>query len=100
MRDGEAALKALAKAKPSQLPALVLLDLGLPGLGGLEVLRRIRADVRCKYMAVIAFTSDTSERDRGFALEVGANLFVVKPTDGEAFVKFVRWVDGLLEFLD
>ena len=99
-RDGEEALASLIGPKAGLPPVMVLLDLGLPRTTGLEVLRRMRADERLKYVPVVAFTSDTGERDRGRALDGGANLFVVKPRDAQSFVKFVRWIEGLLEFVE
>ena len=79
---------------------MVLLDLGLPKVDGLEVLRRIRAHPRLKYVPVIVFTSEARERERCEALDIGANLFIAKPNDAKTFVQLVRWIEGLLEFLD
>ena len=93
VRDGAAALDLLfgAGEHPDRdvksLPALVMLDLKLPKVDGLEVLRRIRADERTKLLPVVIFTSSKAEEDviRSYAL--GANAYVRKPV---AFAEFAE----------
>jgi two-component system response regulator len=67
-------------------PTIILLDLQLPRIDGLEVLRRIRADARTKHLAVVILTSSKEEEDvaRGYAL--GANAYVRKPVDFSDFI--------------
>lgn len=96
VRDGQQALEylfregAYADREPG-LPAFVLLDLGLPRMGGLEVLARIRADERTRALPVVVFTSSSEEEDRLASTLGGANSFVRKPVDfGEFAEKVAR----------
>jgi two-component system response regulator len=72
------------------LPAVVLLDLKLPRLGGLEVLHAIREDPRTKHLPVVILTSSTEDRDRIEAYDHRANSYVQKPVDYDAFVTAAR----------
>jgi two-component system response regulator len=74
------------------VPALVLLDLKLPKLSGIEVLRRIRGDERTRYVPVVVLTSSSEEEDIVASLESGANSYVRKPVD---FARFVEQVQRL-----
>jgi two-component system, response regulator len=95
-RDGAAALDYLflqgehKNRDPDGLPQVVLLDLNLPKIDGLEVLRRIRADDRTKLLPVVILTSSGEDKDllRGYAS--GANSYVVKPVDFTQFADAVR----------
>jgi len=75
---------------PRDVPALVLLDLKLPKLGGIEVLRRVREDERTRYVPVVVLTSSTEEEDIVASLNNGANSYVRKPVDFNRFVEHVR----------
>lgn len=92
-RDGAAALEFLfgtgehAGRDPSVLPSVVLLDLNLPKIDGLEVLRRIRADDRTKLLPVVVLTSSAEEDDVIKSYSLGANAYVRKPVD---FGEFAR----------
>jgi two-component system, response regulator len=68
------------------LPALVLLDINMPKLGGLEVLKAIRADKRTKHLPVVMLTSSNEDKDRASAYDHFANSYVVKPADYDKFV--------------
>jgi two-component system, response regulator len=85
--DGEQALRRLAGtgAWPGGPPQLVLLDLKMPRMDGLEVLRRIRADEAAGRLPVVVLTSSERQEDRDAALRQGATWFVCKPTDGRRF---------------
>jgi CheY-like chemotaxis protein len=85
-RDGAEALAALASG---ELPALVLLDLKLPKIDGLEVLRRLRADERTRYVPVVILTSSDEENDMVQGYARGANSYVRKPIDFSSFTSAV-----------
>jgi CheY-like chemotaxis protein len=79
-----------ARADASVLPEVVLLDLKLPKVDGLEVLRRIRADQRTRLLPVVILTSSTEERDLAQGYGLGANSYIRKPVDFNQFVEAVR----------
>jgi two-component system response regulator len=95
-RDGEEALDYLfatgahAGRDLKVMPELVLLDLKLPKLDGLEVLRRMRADLRTRRMPVVVLTSSKEERDVLSSYDLGANSFVRKPVDFAQFIEAAR----------
>jgi len=92
-RDGVEALEVLFGAdgrEPAELPQLVLLDLKLPRIDGLEVLRRIRSEPRTKLLPVVILTSSKEERDLLEGYRSGANSYVRKPVDFEQFVEAAR----------
>ena len=74
----------------SVMPQVVLLDLKLPKIDGLEVLRRVRADARTKLLPVVILTSSDEEKDRVRGYELGANSYVRKPVDFAQFADAVR----------
>ncbi len=74
----------------SLLPAIVLLDLKLPRVDGLDVLKRIRSDERTKYLPVIILTSSKEERDIIEGYSLGANSYVCKPVDFGEFMEAAR----------
>ena len=72
------------------LPAVTLLDLNLPNIGGLEVLKAIRADERTKHLPIIILTSSNEDKDRLGAYDHFANSYVIKPGDYDQFVTAAR----------
>lgn len=96
VRDGAEALDYLfcrgahAGRDPDALPALVLLDLQLPKVDGLEVLRQIRAEPRTSLLPVVILTSSAEERDRLEGYQRGANSYIQKPVDFKQFTEAVR----------
>lgn len=88
-RDGAEALELLHGKEDAEPPEVVLLDLKLPKLDGLEVLRRIRAHPRTQLLPVVVLTSSTEERDRVESYSLGANSYVRKPVDFAQFVSAV-----------
>jgi two-component system, response regulator len=95
VRDGVEALDYLfCKAQYSNrepvLPAVVLLDLKMPKLDGLEVLRRLRADDRTAMIPVVILTSSKEEQDLVSGYRLGANSYVRKPVDFNQFAEAVR----------
>ena len=87
VRDGVEALAYLESDRP--LPRLILLDLKLPKMNGLEVLRRIRSNPRTRIIPVVVLTSSREEPDIAGAYELGVNSYIVKPVEFEGFVKAV-----------
>jgi two-component system, response regulator len=81
---------AYAARAPCELPQVILLDLKLPKIDGLEVLRRIRADPRTRLAPVVILTSSKEERDIVESYEKGANSYVRKPVDFNQFVEATR----------
>lgn len=71
----------------TELPAVVLLDLNLPKIDGLEVLRRVRADERTLMLPVVILTSSNEDEDRLKGYSLGANSYVRKPVDFDEFVQ-------------
>jgi two-component system response regulator len=94
--DGQAALDyifgagAYAGRDVTQLPALVLLDLKLPRVDGLEVLRRIRADKRTRRLPVVILTSSKEEQDVAASYDLGVNSYIRKPVDFSQFAQAVQ----------
>jgi len=88
-RDGAEALVYLEGAG-SALPALVLLDLKLPKVDGLEVLRRVRAEPRTRLLPVVILTTSKEEIDLMRGYELGANSYICKPVDFAQFTDSVR----------
>jgi len=74
----------------SDRPAVVLLDLKLPKIDGLELLRRMRADYRTKLLPVVVLTSSKEEQDIVTSYDLGANSYIRKPVDFDRFVEAVR----------
>jgi len=95
VRDGQQALDYLfregefAGRTGNDFPTIVLLDIGLPRVSGLEVLKRLRSDPRTKLQPVVMLTSSDEERDRLTSYEDGANSFVRKPLDFTEFAETV-----------
>lgn len=96
VRDGAEAIDYLfatgkyADRTPEQAPQVILLDLKLPKVDGLEVLRRIRADPRTRFLPVVILTSSDEEQDLIRSYSLGANSYVRKPVDFGQFAEAVR----------
>ena len=93
--DGEEALDYLYQrgkfmARPSGNPAVLLLDLKLPKIDGLEVLQQIKTDAQLKMIPVVVLTSSREERDMVASYQLGVNAYVVKPVDFHEFVNAVK----------
>ena len=94
-RDGAEALDYLYcrgefSSRSNDNPAVMLLDLKLPKIDGLEVLQQIRSDERLKMMPVVVLTSSHEERDMMRSYSLGVNAYVVKPVDFHEFINAVK----------
>jgi CheY-like chemotaxis protein len=98
VKDGAEALEflfgegAYAGRAGSALPRVVLLDLKLPKVDGLEVLRRVKGDPRTKAVPVIVLTSSREESDLVASYHLGANSYIVKPVDSDKFFEAVHQI--------
>jgi two-component system, response regulator len=98
VRDGAEALEflfatgAYASRAGAPHPRVVLLDLKLPKVDGLEVLRRVKGDAGTKTIPVIILTSSREERDLVASYELGANSYIVKPVESEKFFEAVNQI--------
>lgn len=93
VRDGQEALDYLlgSDGRPAApLPKLILLDLKLPKVDGLEVLRRLRAEEQLRLVPIVALTSSRQERDVVESYSLGVNSYIVKPIDFDKFVDTVQ----------
>jgi two-component system response regulator len=93
-KDGEEALDFIFGADPAADPKcnrlkVILLDLKLPKVSGIEVLKRLKSDDRCKTIPVVVLTSSHEDRDIQECYKLGVNSYVVKPVEFEAFAKTV-----------
>lgn len=101
IRSGQEALDRLLDCQPGPdgctppLPDLILLDLKMPGIDGIEVLRRIKQDPTCRRIPVIVLTSSRDDGDRALAYDSGANSYLVKPV---SIVGFVEVIHQLLDY--
>jgi CheY-like chemotaxis protein len=94
-RDGEEALDYLYRrggfaSRSNENPAVLLLDLKLPMVDGLEVLKQIKSDENLKMIPVVVLTSSREERDMVASYKLGVNAYVVKPVDFHEFVNAIR----------
>ena len=96
VRDGQQALDYLFRENEfagrdgSDHPTVILLDIGLPRLSGLEVLERLRSDARTRLLPVVVLTSSDEERDRLRSYENGAASYITKPASLDEFLELAR----------
>ena len=95
VKDGEQALdfifrRGIYTGRPDNPPRLILLDLKMPGVDGIEVLTEIKADTRTRRIPVVIMTSSQEESDVAKSYDLGANSYVVKPLDFSTLVNVAR----------
>ena len=105
VRDGVQALDYLYRraefaSREPGLPAVVLLDLKMPKMDGLEVLRVIKADPAMRGVPIVVLTSSREEQDLVRSYDLGVNAYVVKPVAFEAFVEAVKTLGGFWAVLN
>jgi two-component system response regulator len=89
LQDGEEALNYLFSSKLTGIPKLILLDLKMPKVDGIEVLRRIKSDQLKKVIPIVILSSSKEERDIVESYKLGVNAYIVKPVDFDKFVKAI-----------
>lgn len=89
LQDGEEALEFIFAKGNNNIPKLILLDLKMPKVDGIEVLRKIKNDAQKKIIPVVILTSSKEERDVVESYALGVNAYVVKPVEFEKFVEAV-----------
>lgn len=104
-RDGQEALDYLNlqgayAGRPAGLPAAILLDIKMPKVNGIEVLKVIRSKTEWESVPVIMMTASEMQKDIETCYELGANAYVVKPIDFEKFVGMVRSLSQFWSFLN
>ena len=85
--DGERAISMLLAPESARKPRLVILDIKLPKIGGIEVLRQLRADARTRYVPIVMLTSSRVPNDITESYRLGANSFVVRPMNFPAYLR-------------
>lgn len=93
VEDGEAALKFVAKEFPYEFvesPDLVLLDINLPRINGIEVLDHLKKDFRFKHIPVVMLTTSSASRDIIESYEKQANCYITKPVEFQKFIEAMR----------
>jgi two-component system response regulator len=105
LRDGAEALDYLFRRgefrdRPQGNPAVILLDLKMPKIDGVEVLRQIKAEPKLKMIPVVVMTSSREEQDLMKSYELGVNAYVVKPVNFHQFVDAVKCVGGFWAVLN
>jgi two-component system response regulator len=91
LEDGKEALDFLYDEK-NEMPKLILLDLKMPKVDGIEVLRKLKSDERKRMIPIVVLTSSKEERDIVESYKLGVNAYIVKPVDFEQFVKAVSQI--------
>lgn len=105
LRDGAEALDYLRRHgcyahRPEGNPAVILLDVKMPKIDGIEVLRCVRADPQLRLVPVVMMTSSREEQDVVRSYELGSNAYVVKPVNFPEFVEAVKQVGGFWALLN
>lgn len=89
LKDGEEAIDYLEENKNSNLPKVILLDLKMPKIDGIEVVRHVKKDKNLKLIPIVILTSSKEERDIIESYKLGVNAYIVKPVDFTKFAKAV-----------
>lgn len=89
VHDGEEALSYLFSPDTTHIPKVIVLDLKMPKVDGMEVLRKIKSDERRKVIPVVVLTSSREERDVIESYRLGVNAYIVKPVDFDKFAKAI-----------
>ena len=91
-RDGEEALRAL-RAPDAERPGIILLDLNMPGINGIELLKALKQDEELRRIPVVVLTTSKDEQDRVYSFDLGVAGYMIKPVDYIQFMEVVKTVD-------
>lgn len=89
LHDGEEALEYLFSTEITNIPKVILLDLKMPKVDGIEVLRKLKSDEHRKVIPVVVLTSSKEDRDVLESYQLGVNAYIVKPVDFDKFAKAI-----------
>jgi two-component system, response regulator len=89
LHDGEEALNYLFSEKMTIIPKVILLDLKMPKVDGIEVIKKLKSDERKKIIPVVVLTSSKEEKDIVESYKLGVNAYIVKPVDFDKFAKAI-----------
>jgi two-component system, response regulator len=89
LNDGEEAINYLFSEKITSIPKVILLDLKMPKVDGIEVLRKLKSDERKRIIPVVVLTSSKEEKDIVESYKLGVNAYIVKPVDFDKFAKAI-----------
>jgi two-component system, response regulator len=89
LHDGEEALNYLFSEKMTTIPKVILLDLKMPKVDGIEVIRKLKSDERKRIIPVVVLTSSKEEKDIVESYKLGVNAYIVKPVDFDKFAKAI-----------
>lgn len=89
LHDGEEALNFLFSSEHNAMPKIILLDIKMPKVDGIEVLRKVKSDPYRKIIPIVVLTSSKEERDIIESYKLGVNAYIVKPVEFDKFVKAV-----------
>lgn len=95
IENGEKLLDFLGKSVNGEVPALIMLDLNMPGKDGRETLREIKSDRRFHHIPTIVFTTSSSLRDRQMVYDLGANCFITKPDTFNKLIEMTTSITNL-----
>ncbi|HYG00836.1 MAG TPA: response regulator [Chryseosolibacter sp.] len=89
LQDGEEAINFIFNENLAGLPKVIILDLKMPKVDGIEVLKKLKSDERKKMIPVVVLTSSKEDRDIVESYKLGVNAYIVKPVDFDKFVKAI-----------
>lgn len=92
LSDGEEAIRYFLPEEKNPLPRLILLDLKMPRVDGIGVLRKIKSSEQLKMLPVIMLTSSKEEKDVVESYRLGVNAYIVKPVDSEKFTEAIKTI--------
>ncbi len=104
VKDGQEALDYVRSEgayaqRPGHIPLVILLDINMPRIGGIEVLRQLKMDARTKTIPIVMLTTTDDPREVEGCYELGCSLYITKPVDYEAFCEVVQRLGAFLQIV-